>query len=291
MGGTAGRRHGVASAGIAATALLLAACSGGDGGDSATAASPMAALALEGRHLGGRDETLQVVAGAVAAPLACSELAHAMLANAFEQRAHERQAPASAGDRWVAVIAAGPVAVEIESADHAEGLMLRGEAGQLRALLRLDRLALGASARIDGTVLLDVERGAAGAGAARRTRSDVLAVSAAERSLRWSYLDLQVGADQALRSLDVVSAVPLAGGEVWLDVTSRAPGHYSATGVTGFLKPRLALEVGADGGWTIGVDDDRDGSVDFVVQASPDEARRAAAGAADDRLVSACAAE
>jgi hypothetical protein len=50
-------------------------------------------------------------------------------------------------------------------------------------------------------------------------------------------------------------------------------GRYVASGVIGFLKARLTLEVAAGGGWTIEVDNDKDDRVDFVVQASADEAR------------------
>jgi len=48
--------------------------------------------------------------------------------------------------------------------------------------------------------------------------------------------------------------------------------------VIGFLKSRLTLQVAADGGWTIDVDNDKDDRIDFVVQASAQEARALMSG-------------
>jgi hypothetical protein len=213
-----------------------------------------------------RDEALQIVARGVVAPLYFSELAHAALARAFESRADAQALGAGA-------VLEGPVAIEIEAADNAEGLMLRGEAGVVRAVLRFDGVALGARARIDGAIVLEVSRTAAGAGAARRAQADALSITDGTETLHWSYLDVKVDAQQAVQSMNVVSDVPIDGlGRVWLDATSSS-GRTIATGVIGFLKARLTLQVAADGGWTIEVDNDKDDSVDFVVQASADEAR------------------
>ena len=46
----------------------------------------------------------------------------------------------------------------------------------------------------------------------------------------------------------------------------------------GFLKARLTLQVAADGGWTIDVDNDKDDRIDFVVEASAQEARALMSG-------------
>ena len=76
-------------------------------------------------------------------------------------------------------------------------------------------------------------------------------------------------------------------GPLWLDAMASAPGplaapstgatlssgRYVANGVIGFLKARLTLQVAADGGWTIDVDNDKDDRIDFVVHASAHEAR------------------
>jgi hypothetical protein len=255
--------------------------------------------ALEGKRVSSRDEALQIVARSVVAPLYFSELAHAVLARAFELRAnaHSASPPASPGDRWVPALDAqalgagvaleGPVAIDIEAADHAEGLILRGEAGFVRAVLRFERVALGTAAHIDGAIVLEVSRTAAGAGSARRSQADVLSITEGSRTLHWSYLDIEVDAQQVVQTLNVVSDVPTDGlDRVWLDATSSAPDRltapadanlssrrYVATGVIGFLKARLTLQVAGDGGWTIEVDNDKDDRVDFVVQASAHEAR------------------
>ena len=83
-----------------------------------------------------------------------------------------------------------------------------------------------------------------------------------------------------------------ADGSVWLDATSSEPaqlaaapaaaglssGRFVAAGVIGFLKARLTLQVAADGGWTIDVDNDNDDRIDFVVEASANEARALMSG-------------
>ena len=285
----------------------MPACGGDDGTGPAAESQPPAAagLALEGARVAGRDEALQLVARGVVAPLYYSELAHAVLARVFELRSIRLGAgpPASAGDRWELALDAqplgtgaalqGPVAIEIEAADHAEGLMLRGEAGFVRALLRFERVALGAAAQVDGRVVLEVSRTAAGAGAARRSQADALSITDAHGTLHWSYLDVAVDAQQVVQRLTVVSEVSVGGdGPVWLDVTSSAPGQlaaasagaslssgrYVAAGVIGFLQARLTLQVAADGGWTVDVDNDKDDRIDFVAQASVDEVRALMSG-------------
>jgi hypothetical protein len=287
MGSVAVLRHAVIAYASAAAVGLLPACGGGEGtGDAALESQPYSAgLAFDGRRVSGRDEALQIVARGVVAPLVFSELAHAVLARSFERRAnaHVAPPPASPGDRWAlnaqalgaGVRLEGTVAIEIEAADHAEGLILRGEAGFVRALLHFERIAPGTAAQVDGAVVLEVSRTAAGAGAARRSRADALSITEGSRTLHWSYLYIEVDAQQAVQRLNVVADVPIDGADrVWLDVTtSSAPGHHIASGVVGFLRARLSLNRAADGGWTIDVDNDKDDRVDFVVQASADEAR------------------
>ena len=295
-------RHTATAVAFAAAVALLPACGGDDGTGLAAESQPLtgAGLALEGARVSGRDEALRIVARGVVAPLYYSELAHAVLARVFELRsiAHDAEPPASAGDHWLLALDAqplgagaavvGPVVIEIEAAGHAEGLMLHGEAGFVRALLRFERVALGAAAQVDGRVVLEVSRTAAGAGAARRSQADALSITDAHGTLHWSYLDVAVDPQQVVQRLTVVSDVPVGGdGPVWLDVTSSAPGQlaaaavgaslssgrYVAAGVIGFLQARLTLQVAADGGWTIDVDNDKDDRIDFVVHASADEAR------------------
>jgi hypothetical protein len=166
--------------------------------------------------------------------------------------------------------------------------MLRGEAGFVRAVLRFERVALGTAAHIDGAIVLEVSRTVAVAGSARRSQSDVLTIADGSRTLHWSYLDIKVDMQQVVQTLNVVSDVPIDGlDRVWLDATASAPDRlsavlpganlaprrYIATGIIGFLKARLTLQVAADGGWTIDVDNDKDDRVDFVAQASADKAR------------------
>ena len=286
---------------------MLPACGGDDGTGAAPESRLQAAAgpALEGARVAGRDEALQLVARGVVAPLYYSELAHAVLARVFELRsiAQGDGPPASAGDRWVLALDAqplgagaavvGPRALEIEAADHAEGLMLRGEAGFVRAVLRFERVALGAAAQVDGAIVLEVSRTAAGAGSARRSQADTLSITDAHGTLHWSYLDVAVDTQKVVQRLTVVSDVPVGGdGPVWLDVTSGAPGQlaaasagaslssgrYVAEGVIGFLQARLTLQVAADGGWTVDVDNDKDDRIDFVAQASADEVRALMSG-------------
>jgi len=238
---------------LAAAVAMLPSCGGDD--EAGAAEQPQA---LEGARVSGRDEALQIAARGVLAPLYFSERAHATLARAFVR--------GTALDR--------AVAIDIEVADNAEGVLLRGEAGSVRAVLRFEHAALGAQAHIDGALVLDASRTAAGAGLARRSRTDALSVSDGSRTLQWSYLDVSIDARQELQSLVVLSDVPLDGaGSVWLDATSTASaGRYVATGVIGFLKSRLTVQA-ADGGWTIDVDNDKDDRIDFTVQATADEVR------------------
>ena len=302
-------QHAAVAFAFAVALALLPACGGADGAGPAAESLPLegAGLALEGARVSGRDEALRIVARGVVAPLYTSERAHAVLARVFELRSitHGAGLPASPGDRWVLALGAqplgagaaveGPVAIDIdiEAADHAEGLMLRGEAGFVRALLRFERTALGAAAHVDGAIVLEVSRTAVGAGAARRSQADALSLTDGHGTLHWSYLDVSIDTQQVVQRLSVVSEVPVGGdGPVWLDATSSAPGQlaaasagaslssgrYVAAGVIGFLQARLTLQVAADGGWTIDVDNDKDDRIDFVVHASADEARALMSG-------------
>lgn len=295
MGSTAAFRHAVVTIACAASLSLFPSCGGGDGRrdealEPQSQPPASAGKVLEGRRVSGRDEALQIVARGVVAPLHFSELAHAVLTRLFELRAnvHSAALPASAGDRWVLALDAqalgtgavpeARVAIDIEVADNAEGLILRGEAGSVRAVLHFERVALGASAHADGKVVLEVSRTAAGVGPARRSRADFLSLTEGSRTLNWSYLDIEVDAQQALQRLNVVSDAPVDGSDrVWLDVTSSTPNlsspRYVATGVVGFLKARLTAQMAADGGWTIDIDNDKDDRVDFVVQATANEVR------------------
>lgn len=293
-------RHAATAVAVAAAVALLPAC-GGDEGTGPSADSPRLAAGLEGARVSGRDEALRIVARGVVAPLYYSERAHAVLARAFELRSTAAAPLASPGDRWLLALdaqplgagAAGPVTIDIEAADHAEGLMLRGEAGFVRALLRFEHVALGAATHIDGAIVLEVARTAAGAGSTRRSQADALSITDGQGTLHWSYLDVSVDTQQQVQRLSVVSDVPVgADGSVWLDATSREPaqlaaapaaaglssGRFVAAGVIGFLKARLTLQVAADGGWTIDVDNDKDDRIDFVVQASAQEARALMSG-------------
>jgi len=295
-------RHSANAVAFAAAVGLLWAC-GGDAESGAPAAAPLltaAQPALDGARVSGRAEALQIVARGVMAPLSFSELAHAVLKQTFEQRASARSAAprASPGDRWLLQLDAaplgaggaleGPVAIDIEAAENADGLMLRGETGLVRAVLHFERVALGAAAHVDGAIVLEVSRMAGAGGSARRSQADALSITYGSHTLNWSYLGVLVDAQQLVRSMSVVSDVPVdRAGAVWIDVTSSAPGslaaaapsaplasgRYVAAGVIGFLKARLTLQVEDDGGWTIEVDNDKDDRIDFVVHASADEAR------------------
>jgi hypothetical protein len=283
---------------------LLSACGG-----SSEAVSPdeSPALAdapstLEGAGVSGRDEALRIVARGVVAPMYYCGLAQDALVRVFELRSMASGAgpAASAGDTWVSalhvepvgsgVVVEGQAGVAIEAADHAEELMLRGEAGLVRAVVRLDHVAFGA-AQIDGTLTLEVSRAGVAAGWARRCQAESLSIADGLGTRHWSYLDVAIDAQQLVQRLTVVSDLTVdEAAPLWIDVVSSslgrldvaqasAPlssGRYVATGVTGFLKARLTLQVGTDGGWTVEVDNDKDDQIDFVVHASSDEVRELA---------------
>ena len=284
-------------AAAAAVGLLLA-CGGDDGIDLPVAAqaasSPPAGPALEGQRVADRDAALQIVARGVVAPLHFSDLAHAVLARTFEARARTQGSmqPASYGDRWTLLpdgqalgsggaVLEGPVAIEIEAADHALGLMLRGEAGSLRAHLRFEQVALGTGGRVDGEIVLEVSRTAAGAGLSRRSQADRLTVTDGSRTLHWSYLAVDVDARQVVQALTVVADTTVDGSQAraWIDVTAAEPvanslsQRYRASGVIGFLDAYLTSHLSADGSLTIDVDNGKDDRVDFVAQASAAEVR------------------
>jgi len=182
----------------------------------------------------------------------------------------------------------GGIGLDIEAADNAEGLMLRSESGSLRVRLSFDNVALDASsARIDGALVLEVGRTPMASSAAHGSQAAALAVTAGGETMRWSHLNVQVDAQGRIQTLVVGSDVPGPAAPLWLDVTSSAPGQITASaagprlaggsfvaaGVIGFLKARVTLQVGADGRWTIEVDNDKDDSVDFVVRAEPEQIR------------------
>jgi hypothetical protein len=300
MGHLANLLRAATSLAFAAAAGALPACGGGDGTDAAVEAHAVSDVqaALQGVRVSAREQALQIAARAVVAPLRLSELAHAALVRAFELRAitHGAEPAASAGDGWMLDLHAQPlgararlegrVTIAIETTDHAEGLLLRGEAGFVRALLRFDHAALGVGAHIDGELVVEVSRTEESSDLRRRSQADALSVTDGSQTLRWSYLNVEADAAQMTPTLTVVSDVPLDGAaNVWLDVTTRvpgrlaaAPGRYVASGVIGFLRARLTLEPTADGGWTIGVDNDQDDRVDFIVQASADDVGARMAG-------------
>jgi hypothetical protein len=286
---------------FAATMGMLSAC----GGSEEAAAPPEShAMAdalprIEGARVSGRDEALRIVARGVVAPMYYSELAQAVLVRVFELRSRAPGAapPAASGDRWkvaldaqplgAEVLVEGQTGVEIEAADNAEGLILRGEAGFVRAVVRFERTTFGA-AQVDGALTLEVSRTVAGAGSAHRSQAETLSITDGLGTRHWSYLDAEVDAQQFVQRLTVVSDLTVdPAAPVWIDVTSSEPGRfdapqtgalltsgrYVATGVTGFLNARLTLQVSADGSWTVAVDNDKDDQIDFVVHASPDEVR------------------
>jgi hypothetical protein len=90
MGTIADFRHRVIAVTCAAAVSAIPACGGGDRTDFPPESQPLASvgLALEGKRVSGRDQALQIVARGVMAPLYCSEMAHAVLARAFELRAN-----------------------------------------------------------------------------------------------------------------------------------------------------------------------------------------------------------
>jgi hypothetical protein len=263
-------------------ACLAAACAGGDASapmpESRSAAETPAAL--QGTRVSGRDEALRFVDRGLVAPIQFSELAHETLLRWFEWRSI-----AGSTDPLAAV--EGLAEVDIVAADNAEGLLLRGEAGFVRAVLRFEHAAFGA-ARVDGEVTLESSRSTNGAGAAHRCQADSLAVTDRSGTRHWSYLDIAVDSQHRVQRLSVVSDLTEdAARPVWIDVVSNTPGRldaalasqgpasgrFVATGVAGFLNSRLVLQVGADRSWTIEVDNDKDDEVDFAVHASADEVR------------------
>lgn len=264
MGSIGQRRHGVIAVACAAVVGAFAACGGNDEKESASEPGrSLASRALQGRRVSDRDQALQLIARGVVAPLHFSDRAHVLLAGAFESSA---------------AVDGATVSIVVEAADNAQGLLLRGETGFVRAVVRFEDAALSAATRVDGVVVLEVSRAFAGAAMARRTRADALTVSDGSRTLNWSYLDIEADTQQTVQTvhrLNVVSDVPLDGlDRVWLDATSNAQ-RYTANGVIGFLNARLTLALASDGGWRIEVDNDRDDRVDFEVQISADEAANA----------------
>ena len=306
MSRTEGFLHAAAACAFTAVVGALAACGGND--EAATPLVPNSTAdalpRIEGARVSGRDEALQIVARGVVAPMYYSELAQAVLVRVFELRSIARDAdpPVSPGDRWdvtldaeplaAGIYAAGRIGVEIEAAEHAEGLVLGAEAGYVRAVVRFERASFGA-AQVDGALTLDVSRTVAGAGWAHRSQAETLSITDGLGTRHWSYLDVDVDAQQFVQRLTVVSDLTVdPAAPVWIDVTSSAPGRfdatqrgqplssgrYVATGVTGFLNARLSLQVGADGSWRVEVDNDKDEQIDWVVRASADEVRALAPG-------------
>ncbi len=278
MRGLTNCRRVLNAVGFAAVLSVFPACGGGDENEPSAASQALARTesAFQGQPVLDRTEALQLVARGIIAPLNFSELAHVMLIRAFEQCAAPGDHP----------VRDGPTAIDIQAADNAEGLLLRGEPGHVRALLRFDHAALGRAAHIDGAITLEVSRTAAGAASARRSQADALSVSDGSRTLSWSYLYVEIGAQQVLQALNVVSDVPIGGsGRVALDATLSAPaaaaspgamlssGRYVATGVISSLNAGLTLQVAGDGAWAIDIDNGKDGRVDFAVQASAQETR------------------
>jgi hypothetical protein len=260
-------------AACAAAIGLLPACGGHDDAVPVAGTSP----ASQDLRVEGRDAALRLLARGALAPIHYSELAHAVLARAFESRS------VAGGFDPVE----GTVDVDIQASDNAEALMLRGAAGFVRAVVRFEGVVF-AGATIDGTVTLDVSRAAAGAGSQRRCQADSLSVADGRGVRHWSHLDIAVDAEQVVQRMSVVSDVTVdPEAPLWFDVVSSTPGRLDATpagatlssgrlvatGIIGFVNARLTLQVGADRGWTIEVDNDKDEQVDFVVRASAAEVR------------------
>jgi hypothetical protein len=288
---------------LAAAVSAFSACGGS--GENGNAVSVPQALTnggpdLQGRRVSGRSEALQIVARGIIAPLVFSEQAHATLASSFKSRASSSGSAlaTSAGDTWVVDAGGqaagthsgleGPILVRVDAADNAEGLLLRDEVGSLRATLHFAHSADDAASGTAGTITLDVSRSAAGAGTLRRSQSDAVSTSDGNRKLNWSYLLVEVEAQQQLRKLNVVSDVPIDGSDrVSLDTTFSNPaelpvmpagairysGQYVATGVISSLNAGLTLQIADDGAWAIDIDNDKGGRVDFAVKATSLEAQ------------------
>jgi hypothetical protein len=252
---------------------LCSACGGGDETGAAEAPQHAAAIAptLNGARVSNAEQAQQIVARGIAAPLQASAEAHAALVRAFEWRASALQSrePVAAGDRWAMPTQAahqGPVRVEIEHAHNAEGLLLRGEPGRVRALLRFEPSAPSvAEAHLEGAITLEVARTAGGAGPVRRSQADALSLTDAGTALRWSYLSVEVDGHDKVRRFGVVSDVPVDRiGRVWVDVTL-AGDRYVAAGVLAFLQSRLSVRLDDANGCSVEVDNDRDGRADLVL--------------------------
>jgi hypothetical protein len=250
---------------LAAVLAVTPGCGGSGGADAPPEIQPTATgpSILQGRQVADRAEALQIVERGIMAPLLVSEAARALLSCAFE---HAMPDPT--------------IGIDIEAADNPQGLLVRGEAGSVRAVLRFDGAALGVGAPVDGTITLDVSRPAAGTASVWHSRADTLSVSQRGRTLSWSYLYTEVEEGQGLKALNVVSDLPIdASQSVAIDVTLTASAdgvgaqHYVAAGILSSLDADLALDVTADGRWTIGVDNARDGRIDFIAQAAAPQAR------------------
>ena len=235
-------------AGLATVLSIFTACGGSD--SDATPPNAKAESTLQGQPVADRSTALQIVARGIIAPLDFSELAHAVLVRSLAQ--HE------SGDE--------SVVIDTQVADNAAGTLLRGEAGRVRAVLHFDHFAIGTAAQVDGAITLDVSRANAGSDSIRTSQADALSFSDERGTLNWSYLYAEVDA-QGLKAFNVVSDVPIDGaGRVSID-TTLSSGRYAATGVLSSLNANVTLEVAADERWTIAVDNDKDGRVDFMVQA------------------------
>jgi hypothetical protein len=265
---------------IAATfAAVLGLCSAcGGGGDAEVAEAPQhastASPTLNGARVSNAEQAQQIVARGIAAPLQASAQAHAELVRALEWRvsALRSAAPVAAGDRWVMTHVAhqGPVRVEIEHARNAEGLLLRGEPGHVRALLRFEPSASSVGqAHVEGAITVEAVRTAGAAGPVRRSQADALSFIDGGTALRWSYLSVELDGQGKVRRFGVVSDVPVDHiGRVWVDVTL-AGDRYVAAGVLAFLQARLSVRVGGANGCSIEVDNDRDGLADLALSGQP----------------------
>jgi hypothetical protein len=283
MAGSTEQQRAAIAIAFAAVLALCSACGGGDDGGAAEVpkqAAPMSAT-LNGARVSNAEQAQQIVARGIAAPLQASAGAHAALVRAFEWRASalRSRAPVAAGDRWAMTTQAhaahqAPLVVEIERAHNAEGLLLRGEPGRVRALLWFESLAsVAADAQLQGAITLEVVRTAGAAGPVRRSQADALSLVDAGTTLRWSYLNVEVDGHDKVRRFGVVSDVPVHRiGRVWVDVTL-AEDRYVAAGVLAFLQSRLSVRVDDVRGCIIEVDNDRDGQADLALTAEPAGAR------------------